>query len=108
MKVSVSFRRRGNLLSKAISIPIAAKDKSIIYSLLLKSVIGRGHPKELGNNGLMTCIQHWRCCIFVAGGKTKWNPRIEFEHIFQRRGKHLSKVVLSTSPQELHTTFTAS
>jgi hypothetical protein len=47
MEVSVSFRRRGNLLRKAISIPIVAKDKSIINSFLPKSVISRGGPKKI-------------------------------------------------------------
>jgi hypothetical protein len=54
MKVSVSFRRRDNLLSKAISVLIAAICKFIISSFLSKYVIGRGNPKELGHNGWMT------------------------------------------------------
>jgi hypothetical protein len=27
-------------------------------------------------------LQRRRCCIFVAGGETKCNPRIGFEHVF--------------------------
>src|SRR5512145_2198917 len=46
-----------------------------------------------------------RCGLFVAGGETQCNPRIEIEHIFLRRGKHLSKEGMSTSSQLLRLTF---
>jgi hypothetical protein len=60
MEVSVSFRRRGNLLSKAISIPIAATDKFIIYSFLrsfmlrlLSMTPGNTEPATFASSALL-------------------------------------------------------
>jgi hypothetical protein len=36
---------------------------------------------------------------FVAGGETKWNPRIEFEHVFSAARETFEQSSSSTSPQ---------
>jgi hypothetical protein len=70
-------------------LPPSPSGEGLGMRYLPKSVISRPYPIKMGHNDLMTGIYNAvGVADIVAGGETKWNPRIEFEHVFQRRGKH--------------------